>query len=116
MHWLHNELLILLSSFLFDWLSISIDTLLFYLYLLIWSDLCLCCPLLSSIPDDSPDLSSPAASDENIGLFMLRKDSERRATLHRVLTEFIGNVVSNIQESVPQVGEEKITGHKAGTL
>uniref|UniRef100_A0AAQ6A5I7 mitogen-activated protein kinase kinase kinase n=1 Tax=Amphiprion ocellaris TaxID=80972 RepID=A0AAQ6A5I7_AMPOC len=60
------------------------------------------------IPDDSAsDLSSPAATEENIGLFMLRKDSERRATLHRVLTEYISNVVSNIQESVPQVGEGK---------
>uniref|UniRef100_A0AAQ5ZJB2 mitogen-activated protein kinase kinase kinase n=1 Tax=Amphiprion ocellaris TaxID=80972 RepID=A0AAQ5ZJB2_AMPOC len=62
----------------------------------------------SLIPDDSAsDLSSPAATEENIGLFMLRKDSERRATLHRVLTEYISNVVSNIQESVPQVGEGK---------
>lgn len=35
---------------------------------------------------------------------MLRKDSERRATLHRVLTEYISHVVANIQESIPQVG------------
>ncbi|XP_029307843.1 mitogen-activated protein kinase kinase kinase 5 [Cottoperca gobio] len=59
-----------------------------------------------SIPEDSLlDMSSPAASDENIGLFMLRKDSERRATLHRVLTDYISHVVFNIQESVPQHGE-----------
>ncbi|XP_029959193.1 mitogen-activated protein kinase kinase kinase 5 [Salarias fasciatus] len=58
------------------------------------------------IPDDSvTDLSSPAATEENIGLFMLRKDSERRATLHRVLTDYINNVVSNIQEAVPHYGE-----------
>lgn len=38
---------------------------------------------------------------------MLRKDSERRATLHRVLSEYITLVVLNIQESVPQVGEEE---------
>uniref|UniRef100_A0A672H198 mitogen-activated protein kinase kinase kinase n=1 Tax=Salarias fasciatus TaxID=181472 RepID=A0A672H198_SALFA len=56
--------------------------------------------ILSRIPDDSvTDLSSPAATEENIGLFMLRKDSERRATLHRVLTDYINNVVSNIQEA-----------------
>uniref|UniRef100_A0AAQ6AGG1 mitogen-activated protein kinase kinase kinase n=1 Tax=Amphiprion ocellaris TaxID=80972 RepID=A0AAQ6AGG1_AMPOC len=55
--------------------------------------------------DSASDLSSPAATEENIGLFMLRKDSERRATLHRVLTEYISNVVSNIQESVPQFGD-----------
>lgn len=48
-------------------------------------------------------MSSPAATMESTGLFMLRKDSERRATLHRILTNFIGDVVSNIQDSVPQV-------------
>uniref|UniRef100_A0A8D3DAF8 mitogen-activated protein kinase kinase kinase n=1 Tax=Scophthalmus maximus TaxID=52904 RepID=A0A8D3DAF8_SCOMX len=50
----------------------------------------------------STDMSSPASTEENIGLFMLRKDSERRATLHRVLTDYNGHVISNIQESVPQ--------------
>ncbi|KAG7475546.1 mitogen-activated protein kinase kinase kinase 5-like [Solea senegalensis] len=59
------------------------------------------------LPGDSPvDMCSPAATEENIGLFMLRKDSERRATLHRVLTDYIGYVISNIQESVPQYGKE----------
>ncbi|XP_044064373.1 mitogen-activated protein kinase kinase kinase 5 isoform X3 [Siniperca chuatsi] len=58
------------------------------------------------IPEDSSsDMSSPASTEENIGLFMLRKDSERRATLHRVLTDYISLVVFNIQESVPQHGE-----------
>ncbi|XP_018555490.1 mitogen-activated protein kinase kinase kinase 5 isoform X2 [Lates calcarifer] len=58
------------------------------------------------IPEDSPsEMSSPAATEENIGLFMLRKDSERRATLHRVLTDYISHVISNLQESVPQYGK-----------
>ncbi|XP_037641552.1 mitogen-activated protein kinase kinase kinase 5 isoform X3 [Sebastes umbrosus] len=58
------------------------------------------------IPEDSASgMSSPALTDESVGLFMLRKDSERRATLHRVLTDYIHLVVSNIQESVPQHGE-----------
>lgn len=62
----------------------------------------------SRIPDDSTsDMSSPSSTEESTGLFMLRKDSERRATLHRVLTEHISNVVSSIQQSVPQVGKEK---------
>lgn len=52
----------------------------------------------------SVDMSSPASSEENIGLFMLRKDSERRATLHRILTDSLNHVVSNIQQSLPQVG------------
>ncbi|XP_039974105.1 mitogen-activated protein kinase kinase kinase 5 isoform X2 [Xiphias gladius] len=55
------------------------------------------------IPEDSPsETCSPASTEENIGLFMLRKDSERRATLHRVLTDYISHVIANIQESVPQ--------------
>ncbi|KAM9852411.1 mitogen-activated protein kinase kinase kinase 5 [Aulostomus maculatus] len=58
------------------------------------------------LPEDSPsDMCSPAATEENIGLFMLRKDSERRATLHRVLTDYISHVVCNIQEAVPQHDE-----------
>ena len=66
--------------------------------------------LLSRLPEDSPsEMCSPASTEENIGLFMLRKDSERRATLHRVLTDYISLVVFNIQESVPQVGEEKMS-------
>uniref|UniRef100_A0A665TDC8 mitogen-activated protein kinase kinase kinase n=1 Tax=Echeneis naucrates TaxID=173247 RepID=A0A665TDC8_ECHNA len=50
---------------------------------------------ISSVCDLSP---SPASTEENIGLFMLRKDSERRHTLHRVLTEYISHVISNMQE------------------
>nr|XP_020445845.1 mitogen-activated protein kinase kinase kinase 5-like isoform X2 [Monopterus albus] len=58
------------------------------------------------VPEDSSsDMSSPATTEENMGLFMLRKDSERRATLHRVLNDYISHVVCNIQESVPQYGE-----------
>uniref|UniRef100_A0A8C6UR64 mitogen-activated protein kinase kinase kinase n=1 Tax=Neogobius melanostomus TaxID=47308 RepID=A0A8C6UR64_9GOBI len=46
--------------------------------------------LLSRIPDDiSTDLSSPCSTGESVGLFRLRKDSERRATLYRVLTDYI---------------------------
>lgn len=59
-----------------------------------------------SIPDDSPsDLSSPCPTGESVGLFMLRKDSERRATLYRVLTDYINLVVSNIEESGLQHGD-----------
>ncbi|XP_047455739.1 mitogen-activated protein kinase kinase kinase 5 [Mugil cephalus] len=67
---------------------------------------------LLSLPEDSaPDMSSPASTHESVGLFMLRKDSERRATLHRVLTEYISHVVSNIQESVPQYGDGLTVNH-----
>ncbi|XP_076594261.1 mitogen-activated protein kinase kinase kinase 5 [Chaetodon auriga] len=59
-------------------------------------------PILGYSPSE---MCSPASTEENIGLFMLRKDSERRATLHRVLTDYISLVVCNIQESVPQHGD-----------
>lgn len=49
------------------------------------------------------DMMSPAVSGENLGLFLLRKDSERRSTLHRVLTDYISQVLHNINESLPQV-------------
>uniref|UniRef100_A0A672LEZ6 mitogen-activated protein kinase kinase kinase n=1 Tax=Sinocyclocheilus grahami TaxID=75366 RepID=A0A672LEZ6_SINGR len=46
------------------------------------------------VPDEpQADMTtSPACSGENLGLFVLRKDSERRDTLHRILTEYISNV------------------------
>ncbi|XP_062322451.1 mitogen-activated protein kinase kinase kinase 5 isoform X2 [Osmerus eperlanus] len=47
------------------------------------------------------DLGSPSATGENLGLFLLRKDSERRATLHRVLTDHISHVLANIQDTLP---------------
>ncbi|CAL8288447.1 unnamed protein product [Merluccius merluccius] len=57
-------------------------------------------------PDDSPvDPSSPAAPGENLGLFLLRKDSERRATLHRVLTDYMTTVVAHVQDALPMHGE-----------
>uniref|UniRef100_A0AAR2J390 mitogen-activated protein kinase kinase kinase n=1 Tax=Pygocentrus nattereri TaxID=42514 RepID=A0AAR2J390_PYGNA len=62
------------------------------------------------VPDEPQgDLSSPAVSGENMGLFLLRKDSERRNTLHKVLTDYISHVVGNIQESLPQVCSPTIT-------
>lgn len=71
--------------------------------------LCLFAFNFSRIPDDSTsDMSSPSSTEESTGLFMLRKDSERRATLHKVLTDYISNVASSIQQSVPQVGKEKL--------
>ncbi|KAJ0037198.1 hypothetical protein NL108_018689 [Boleophthalmus pectinirostris] len=58
------------------------------------------------MPDESPgDLTSPCPTGESVGLFMLRKDSERRATLYRVLTDYISLVVSNVQESSPEDGD-----------
>ncbi|XP_016364534.1 mitogen-activated protein kinase kinase kinase 5 isoform X2 [Sinocyclocheilus rhinocerous] len=64
-----------------------------------------------AVPDEpQADMTtSPAGSGENLGLFVLRKDSERRDTLHRILMEYISNVVQNIQETLPQAEEPCIT-------
>ncbi|XP_026139583.1 mitogen-activated protein kinase kinase kinase 5-like [Carassius auratus] len=71
-------------------------------------------PISSSflaVPDEpQADMTtSPAGSGENLGLFMLRKDSERRDTLNRILTEYISDVVQNIEETLPQAEEPCIT-------
>ncbi|KPP76383.1 mitogen-activated protein kinase kinase kinase 5-like [Scleropages formosus] len=55
--------------------------------------------------DSFSNTSSPTNSGENMGLFLLRKDSERRATLNRILTDYINTVVCNIQETLPQQPE-----------
>uniref|UniRef100_A0A8C1T2B9 mitogen-activated protein kinase kinase kinase n=1 Tax=Cyprinus carpio TaxID=7962 RepID=A0A8C1T2B9_CYPCA len=71
-----------------------------------------------AVPDEpQADMTtSPAGSGENLGLFMLRKDSERRDTLHRILTEYISNVVQNIQETLPQAEEPCITSDHISQL
>lgn len=51
------------------------------------------------------DHSAPPSPDEkDSGFFMLRKDSERRATLHHILTEDRDKVVGNLMEALTQVG------------
>uniref|UniRef100_A0A8C1ABS6 mitogen-activated protein kinase kinase kinase n=1 Tax=Cyprinus carpio carpio TaxID=630221 RepID=A0A8C1ABS6_CYPCA len=79
-----------------------------------------CCMYFSvdRVPDEpQADMTtSPAGSGENLGLFMLRKDSERRDTLHRILTEYISNVVQNIQETLPQAEEPCITSDHISQL
>ncbi|KAF4102980.1 mitogen-activated protein kinase kinase kinase 5 [Onychostoma macrolepis] len=71
-----------------------------------------------AVPDEPQAYmtTSPAVSGENLGLFMLRKDSERRDTLHRILMEYISNVVQNIQETLPQAEEPCITSDHISEL
>ncbi|KAG7222640.1 hypothetical protein INR49_026249 [Caranx melampygus] len=53
------------------------------------------------------DHSAPPSPDEkDSGFFMLRKDSERRATLHHILTEDRDKVVANLLEALTQGSEE----------
>lgn len=61
-----------------------------------------------SIPDEHfEDHSAPPSPEEkDSGFFMLKKDSERRATLHRILTEDQEQVVRNLMEALTQVISE----------
>ncbi|XP_066475295.1 mitogen-activated protein kinase kinase kinase 15 isoform X3 [Tiliqua scincoides] len=63
---------------------------------------------LLSIPDESSvsDERSSSPSLEDSGLFLLRKDSERRAILYKILKEEQNQVASNLQECVAQSSEE----------
>uniref|UniRef100_A0A4W4HFG5 mitogen-activated protein kinase kinase kinase n=1 Tax=Electrophorus electricus TaxID=8005 RepID=A0A4W4HFG5_ELEEL len=47
----------------------------------------------------------PSPEEKDAGFFMLRKDSERRATLHRVLDEDRDKIVINLLEALTQVSE-----------
>lgn len=61
---------------------------------------------LCSIPvENFEDHSAPPSPEEkDSGFFMLKKDSERRATLHHILTEDMDKVVANLTEALTQVG------------
>ncbi|XP_060038913.1 mitogen-activated protein kinase kinase kinase 15 [Erinaceus europaeus] len=65
---------------------------------------------LLSVPDESlaPEDRSTASSpeDRDSGLFLLRKDSERRAILYKILWEEQSQVASNLQECLVQSSEE----------
>uniref|UniRef100_A0A674PF44 mitogen-activated protein kinase kinase kinase n=1 Tax=Takifugu rubripes TaxID=31033 RepID=A0A674PF44_TAKRU len=64
--------------------------------------------LFLSIPvENFEDHSAPPSPEEkDSGFFMLRKDSERRATLHHILTEDRDKVVANLREAFMQGTEE----------
>ncbi|XP_067401097.1 mitogen-activated protein kinase kinase kinase 15 isoform X1 [Emydura macquarii macquarii] len=65
---------------------------------------------LLSVPDENSALedrsASPSLEDRDSGLFLLRKDSERRAILYKILKEEQNKVASNLQECVTQSSEE----------
>uniref|UniRef100_A0A8B9JS64 mitogen-activated protein kinase kinase kinase n=1 Tax=Astyanax mexicanus TaxID=7994 RepID=A0A8B9JS64_ASTMX len=70
--------------------------------------------LFLSIPvEQFEDHSAPPSPEEkDAGFFMLRKDSERRATLHRILTEDKDKIVINLQEALTQGSEETKLKHE----
>lgn len=52
----------------------------------------------------SDDRSAPVSpEDRDSGLFMLKKDSERRSILFKVLNEDQAKVISNLKENYIQV-------------
>lgn len=65
--------------------------------------MCVCC----SVPDEgsaSEDRSiPPSPEDRDGGLFLLKKDSERRAILYKVLNDDQDKVISNLKENHIQV-------------
>uniref|UniRef100_A0A7M4EAC0 mitogen-activated protein kinase kinase kinase n=1 Tax=Crocodylus porosus TaxID=8502 RepID=A0A7M4EAC0_CROPO len=65
---------------------------------------------LLSVPDESSVSEDRSASssleDKDSGLFLLRKDSERRAILYKILKEEQNKVASNLQECITQSSEE----------
>ncbi|XP_072440929.1 mitogen-activated protein kinase kinase kinase 15 [Chiloscyllium punctatum] len=64
-------------------------------------------PSIPDVPSSSKDRSSPVSSDEiDTGLFLLKKDSEHRSILHKILIVDENQVVSNLLESLTQGHEE----------
>ncbi|KAM8977103.1 mitogen-activated protein kinase kinase kinase 15 [Pelodytes ibericus] len=65
---------------------------------------------LLSVPDDgsvTEDRNTPSSPEErDSGLFLLRKDSERRAILYKILKEEQNKVSSNLQECLMQSSED----------
>uniref|UniRef100_A0A8C0G0T6 mitogen-activated protein kinase kinase kinase n=1 Tax=Chelonoidis abingdonii TaxID=106734 RepID=A0A8C0G0T6_CHEAB len=63
-----------------------------------------------SVPDENSALedrsASPSLEDRDSGLFLLMKDSERRAILYKILKEEQNKVASNLQECLSQNSEE----------
>lgn len=74
-----------------------------------------------SVPDEgsaSEDRSAlPSVEDKDSGLFLLRKDSERRAILYKILKEEQDKVASNLQECLAQVMSLQVTfSHVKGKI
>ncbi|KTG06844.1 hypothetical protein cypCar_00041358 [Cyprinus carpio] len=70
--------------------------------------------LFLSIPvENFEDHSAPPSPEEkDPGFFMLKKDSERRATLHRILTEDREKIVLHLLEALTQGSEETKLKHQ----
>ncbi|XP_078093860.1 mitogen-activated protein kinase kinase kinase 5-like isoform X2 [Mustelus asterias] len=64
---------------------------------------------LSVVEEQVDDFSIPSSPEENAGLFLLQKDSERRDTLFKILTEDCDTVVQNILEAQAQKSDSKLT-------
>ncbi|XP_078423039.1 mitogen-activated protein kinase kinase kinase 5-like isoform X1 [Cetorhinus maximus] len=64
---------------------------------------------LSVLEEQVDDFSIPSSPEENAGLFLLQKDSERRDMLFKILTEDCETVVRNILESQAQNSNSKLT-------
>ncbi|XP_051892091.1 mitogen-activated protein kinase kinase kinase 5 isoform X2 [Pristis pectinata] len=61
-----------------------------------------------SVPEEQMD-DIPSSPEENAALFLLKRDSECRATLFKILTEDCETVVCNIVEAQAQSSDRKLT-------
>ncbi|XP_048468919.1 mitogen-activated protein kinase kinase kinase 5-like [Rhincodon typus] len=64
---------------------------------------------LSVLEEQVDDFSAPSSPEENAGLFLLKKDSERRDALFKILTENCETVVQTILEAQAQNSDSKLT-------
>uniref|UniRef100_A0A670IHY8 mitogen-activated protein kinase kinase kinase n=1 Tax=Podarcis muralis TaxID=64176 RepID=A0A670IHY8_PODMU len=61
---------------------------------------------VSEVQTKNERSASPSLEERDSGLFLLRKDSERRAILYKILKEEQNQVASNLKECVAQSSEE----------
>lgn len=71
-----------------------------------WVLVCRSVPDEGSVSEDR--IAPPSPEDRDSGLFMLKKDSERRAILFKVLNEDQAKVISNLRENYIQVCMVKV--------
>uniref|UniRef100_A0A8C3PE25 Mitogen-activated protein kinase kinase kinase 6 n=1 Tax=Chrysemys picta bellii TaxID=8478 RepID=A0A8C3PE25_CHRPI len=62
------------------------------------------------------DCSSSPAPEESGGMFLLKKDSERRATLHQILTEEQPSIVAALEEAQSQVSAGRLSSEHIAQL
>ncbi|XP_043573870.1 mitogen-activated protein kinase kinase kinase 5-like isoform X1 [Chiloscyllium plagiosum] len=71
---------------------------------------------LSVLEEQVDDFSAPSSPEENAGLFLLKKDSERRDALFKILTEDCETVVQNVLEAQARNPDSRLTSEHTRQL